>query len=132
MTSGLFPHSRLCRLDDLEDPGSRGFSVPTAVETMDILVVRLGSIVYGYHNTCPHTSGPLDWVPDQFLDPAREYIQCATHAALFRITDGICVSGPCAGDRLTPVPITVEAGDVILLAGVAAEVGAVEHDHPSG
>ena len=81
---------------------------------MDILVVRKGSIVYGYLNTCPHTGGPLDWVPDQFLDPAREYIQCATHAALFRITDGVCVYGPCAGDRLTPAPTAVEAGEVVL------------------
>ena len=87
---------------------------------MDILVVRQGYRVYGYLNTCPHSGGPLDWVPDQFLDPAREYIQCATHAALFRITDGVCVYGPCASDRLTPVPTAVEAGEVVLIVTDAA------------
>jgi nitrite reductase/ring-hydroxylating ferredoxin subunit len=85
-----------------------------AGEMSDILVVRRGKNVYGYLNTCPHTGGPLDWVPDQFLDLTREYIQCATHGALFRIADGVCVYGPCAGDRLTPVPTAVEAGEVVL------------------
>jgi nitrite reductase/ring-hydroxylating ferredoxin subunit len=81
---------------------------------LDILVVRRGDHAYGYLNSCPHTGGPLDWEPDQFLDPAREYIQCATHGALFRIADGVCVYGPCAGDRLTPVATAVEAGEVVL------------------
>lgn len=116
MTSSASPCGRLCRLDDLEDPGSRGFPVLYAGEMLDILVVRRGEHVYGYLNTCPHAGGPLDWVPDRFLDLAREYIQCATHGALFRIADGVCVYGPCAGDRLTPVPTVVEAGEVVLVA----------------
>jgi nitrite reductase/ring-hydroxylating ferredoxin subunit len=86
---------------------------------MDILVVRQGNRVYGYLNNCPHTGGPLDWVPGQFLDLDREHIQCATHAALFRIADGVCVCGPCAGDHLTPVTMAVEAGEVILLVADA-------------
>jgi naringenin degradation protein FdeD len=87
---------------------------------MEMLVVRQGGLVFGYLNTCPHTGGPLDWVPGQFLDPAREYIQCATHAALFRITDGVCVYGPCAGDRLRSVPTTIEDGEVVLFMTDAA------------
>lgn len=120
MTSILSTRGRLCRVDDLEDPGSRGFPALVVGEMSDILVIRRGAHVYGYLNTCPHTGGPLDWVPDQFLDPAREYIQCATHGALFRIADGVCVYGPCAGDRLTPVPTAVEAGEVVLLVTSAA------------
>jgi nitrite reductase/ring-hydroxylating ferredoxin subunit len=120
MTSSASPLGRLCRLDDLEDPGSRGFPVLFAGEMSDILVVRQGDHVYGYLNACPHAGGPLDWVPDQFLDLTREYIQCATHGALFRIADGVCVYGPCAGECLKPVPTAVEAGDVVLLVTVAA------------
>jgi nitrite reductase/ring-hydroxylating ferredoxin subunit len=114
MTSSFSTRGRLCRLDDLKDPGSRGFPVFLAEEMLDIFVVRQGEHVYGYLNRCPHTRGPLDWLPDQFLDLACEYIQCATHGALFRIADGLCVYGPCAGDRLTPVPTAVEAGEVVL------------------
>jgi nitrite reductase/ring-hydroxylating ferredoxin subunit len=114
--------ARLCRLGDLEDPGSRGFAVAASGGMVDILVVRQGGRVYGYLNSCPHTGAPLDWVPGQFLDLQREYIQCATHAALFRIPDGVCVAGPCAGDQLMPVPLAVEDGQVILpgIEGVTA------------
>jgi nitrite reductase/ring-hydroxylating ferredoxin subunit len=89
---------------------------------MDLLVVRRGNRVYGYRNSCPHTGGPLDWVSGEFLDLERKYIQCATHAALFRITDGVCVYGPCAGGQLTPVPLVVQDGDVNLIVVAAAGI----------
>lgn len=103
----------LCRLEDIEDPGSMAMTVTTAAGLQDIFVVRRGEQVYGYLNSCPHTGGPLDWMPGQFLDLDREYIQCATHDALFGIADGICITGPCAGDRLTSVPLLIEADQII-------------------
>ena len=81
----------------------------------DVFIVRLGRQVFAYLNSCPHTGGPLDWMPDQFLNLDRDYIQCATHAALFRISDGYYVAGPCAGERLTSVPVIVDAGEVVVL-----------------
>jgi len=114
MTPGSSPRGRLCRLDDLEDPGSRGFPVLFAGGMSGILVVRRGMHVYAYLNTCPHAGGPLDWVPDRFFDLIREFISSATHGALFGIEDRVCMCGPCAGDRLTPVPTAVEAGEVVL------------------
>ena len=116
MTSAISSRGSLCRLDEIEDPGSKGFSVTACGEVMGIFLVRRGDRVYGYLNSCPHTGGPLDWVPDQFLDLDREFIQCATHAALFRIVDGKCVYGPCAGDRLVPVLVSVVDGEVVLVA----------------
>ena len=59
----------------------------------------------------------LDWVPDRFMSEDGSYIMCATHGALFEIEDGDCIAGPCAGDRLTDVPVTVAPdGRVVLLA----------------
>ncbi|MDH3899631.1 MAG: Rieske 2Fe-2S domain-containing protein [Gammaproteobacteria bacterium] len=113
MMAGNAMRHVLCRLEDIENPGSMAMTVTTAGGLQDIFVVRREEQVYGYINSCPHTGGPLDWVPGQFLDLDREYIQCATHDALFGIADGICVAGPCAGDRLTTVPLVIEAGEVI-------------------
>jgi nitrite reductase/ring-hydroxylating ferredoxin subunit len=107
----------VCRLDELQDPGSRGVSVRQGGRLLDVLVVRRGRQVFCYLNSCPHTGSPLDWVPDQFLSLDKHHIQCATHAALFRIEDGICIAGPCSGDALTPVPVVVADGEVILPAG---------------
>jgi nitrite reductase/ring-hydroxylating ferredoxin subunit len=114
VTSDTNAHRRLCRIDELEDPGDKGFSVDSEGTSREILLIRLGSEVYGYLNSCPHTGAPLDWAPGRFLDQQREFIQCAMHGALFRISDGLCVFGPCAGDRLAPVSVTVMDGDVIL------------------
>jgi nitrite reductase/ring-hydroxylating ferredoxin subunit len=105
----------VCQLDALNDPDSRGLVMGVNGQLRDVFIVRLGQQVFAYLNSCPHTGAPLDWMPDQFLSLDKDYIQCATHAALFRITDGYCVAGPCAGDRLTSVPVAVDAGEVVVL-----------------
>ena len=79
-------------------------------------VVRRGAHAHGYFNSCPHAGSPLNWTPGNFLDPTRTLIQCATHGAPIHIDDGVCVSGPCPGARLTAVPVTVKDGK-ILIAG---------------
>ncbi|MBI5463103.1 MAG: Rieske 2Fe-2S domain-containing protein [Gammaproteobacteria bacterium] len=111
--TGAITRQRLCRLDDLTDPGARGFTLQTPHGLQDIFLVRRGQAVYAYANHCPHTGSPLDWQPDQFLNLDRTLIQCATHLALFRIDDGHCVAGPCAGQSLTSVAVTLDDGWVI-------------------
>jgi nitrite reductase/ring-hydroxylating ferredoxin subunit len=100
----------LCRLDEIPDPGSRGFEL----DGRAIFVVRRGELLKGYVNSCPHTGGPLDWVEHQFLDYERARILCATHGALFRLEDGHCLAGPCAGKALSPVALAIVAGEVRL------------------
>ncbi len=100
----------LCRLDEIADPGSKGFER----ENGSIFIVRRGMEVAGYVNSCPHTGGPLDWVEGQFLDRSGQLIVCATHGALFRLADGHCIAGPCAGDRLTPVALSLRDGVIYL------------------
>lgn len=109
--------SLLCRLGELPDPGSRGVTVEQGGRLHEVFVVRRGGQVFCYLNSCPHTGSPLDWMPDRFLSLDQRYIQCATHAALFRIEDGLCIAGPCSGDALTPLPVIVKGDRVMLVAG---------------
>ena len=102
----------LCRLAEIPDPGSRGFDFREGDALHSVFVVRAGAMLRAYENACPHTSGPLDWVPDQFLTREKDMILCATHGALFRIEDGHCLAGPCIGESLTPLPVSVE-GDTV-------------------
>jgi nitrite reductase/ring-hydroxylating ferredoxin subunit len=97
----------LCRLDELPAGSSRGFSLSTGEVRDDIFLVRTQDGVFGYRNSCPHTGGPLDWVPNRFLNIDGTLIQCATHAALFRIEDGLCVQGPCVGRSLYALAVEV-------------------------
>src|SRR5471032_1046837 len=90
----------LCDSNTLADISSRGFEV----DGRPLLAVRREGRVYVYQNRCPHRGIPLEWQPDQFLDPSASLIQCATHGALFLVESGECVAGPCAGQSLTALP----------------------------
>ncbi len=106
---------QLCRLSEIPDNGSKGYTAKTASGPVELFLVRNGTQVHGYLNRCPHTSVNLDWVPDQFLDISDQFIQCSTHGALFRIHDGYCIYGPCTGDSLTAVNLLIENEAVQLI-----------------
>jgi nitrite reductase/ring-hydroxylating ferredoxin subunit len=110
----------ICRLTDIEDPGARGFVVGTGDWPLRGFVVRAGHEVRGYVNHCPHAGHPLNLRPHKFLTPDGALILCCSHGALFEKQTGYCVAGPCAGRSLRPVPLTVEAGFVLLADGVDA------------
>lgn len=99
----------LCRVEDIENPGARGFSLPGA-EPAEIFVVRTGDAVNAYINSCPHIGTPLEFRPDQFLTRDRSEILCSTHGARFEISSGACIAGPCRGQSLQRVPVKVVDG----------------------
>jgi nitrite reductase/ring-hydroxylating ferredoxin subunit len=103
---------KLCRLADLPPGRSRGFSLSLASRREDIFLVRTHAGVFAYRNSCPHTGGPLDWTPDRFLNLDGDLIQCATHNALFRIEDGLCVKGPCSGQSLSALEVEISGGRI--------------------
>ena len=109
------PRHRLCSLNDLSDPGSRGCSVELAHGRLEIFIVRKYGELRAYRNVCPHTGVSLDWMPHRFLNAEQTLIICATHGALFEIDSGLCVAGPCLGDSLTPVRIEVVDGEIMLM-----------------
>lgn len=104
----------LCGLDELGDPGSLGMTLQHGDALLDVFVVRHGNAVRAYLNRCPHTGSPLDWIAHEFLSPDRQYIQCATHAALFRPVDGVCIAGPCSGERLAAIPVQLQDGLIVV------------------
>jgi nitrite reductase/ring-hydroxylating ferredoxin subunit len=107
------PARVLCRLEDIPDGGARGFPGPPGSFT-GLLALRRGARVLVYVNACPHIGTPLNLLPDRFLTRDGGRIVCATHGADFRIEDGLCLRGPCEGDRLEPVPTEVRDGMVLV------------------
>ncbi len=100
----------LCALADLPDPGSRGFLYRAGESLFLGFLVRREGAVRGYVDHCPHAGMPLALMPNRYLTREGDLIVCSSHGALFRITDGLCVGGPCAGKSLTPWPVTVADG----------------------
>ncbi|QJR20599.1 Rieske 2Fe-2S domain-containing protein [Pelagibacterium halotolerans] len=102
----------LCHLSELVDGRSRGFD-PLGEGRDTMFVVRQGERLYGYRNHCPHyDQARMNWKKDEFLNGARDRIMCFAHGALFDIASGECEIGPCLGQRLTSVKLTVRDGQV--------------------
>lgn len=110
------PGTALCRVDEIEEPGAKGFVFGGGTERFEMFLVRSEGAVRAYVNECPHALTPLDIWPDRFLTQDETRIICATHAALFRIEDGFCTSGPCAGKSLERIAIEVVNGTVRMAA----------------
>ena len=103
----------LCRLEDIPEGGAKGFAAPPG-GMPGLFAVRRGGVVRVYVNSCPHLGLPLEPVPDRFLDRRGGMVVCAAHGARFRIEDGVCVSGPCLGERLESVAAGVVDGMVMV------------------
>lgn len=104
----------LCALRDLDDPGSRSFSVGEGDWPVRGFVVRRGGEVFAYINRCPHAGHPLNLRPDRFLTADGSLILCNSHGAMFEIDTGLCVAGPCPGQRLRRVSVRIENEQVVL------------------
>lgn len=100
----------VCASADIAEGNSRGFDIAG----QKIFVVRKGGRLFAYNNACPHLGIPLEWVEHQFLDLSGSMIQCANHGALFVITSGKCVAGPCAGQKLHALPL-IERGEQLFV-----------------
>jgi len=88
---------RLCKLEDIPIGSARGFHV----SGHGIVVARpQAGIVSAYLNRCPHLGVPLNWQPDAFMDSESAFLRCSTHGALFEPQTGLCILGPCRGDKL--------------------------------
>ena len=106
---------KICTLQELGDPESKGVTLKVGDEILEIVIVNWHGHLNAFQNSCPHTGIKLNWSSDQFLSLDECYIQCSTHGAQFRPTDGYCVWGPCAGQSLIPFKIKVSKGTVFLV-----------------
>ena len=106
------PGRRLCALGDIGDPGAKGFRFRTGEALFAGVIVRRGETLAGYVDRCPHAGWPLAALDDRFLTRTGEHILCSGHGALFRLEDGVCVAGPCAGSHLEPWPVVVRDAQV--------------------
>ncbi|CAN5474387.1 hypothetical protein BH09PSE5_BH09PSE5_03420 [soil metagenome] len=91
----------LCGDDQLPEGGSLAVTVPASGRDTTILLARRQGAVHAWLDHCPHTGMSLRWDPRPFATADGRFLECASHSALFRVTDGVCVRGPCKDERLT-------------------------------
>lgn len=104
----------LAKLADLPEGTTREFVLGDSTWPPSGFLVRVGDVVHAYLNKCPHALRPLNFLPDRFLTPDGELIQCTAHGALFEKTTGLCIAGPCVDESLRRIAIDVRDGEVRL------------------
>jgi len=105
----------ICHKEDIPENSSKGFSLEARSDELVFFVVRKKNSYFAYVNSCPHANINLEWVPDQFLDNNNELIQCSLHGAKFNIEDGLCIFGPCPGQKLKSLEIRTEKDQLQLI-----------------
>ena len=104
------------RIDELDDPGCREFTIGSGDWPFRGFVVRRGDAVFAYQNFCAHAGHPLNWKPDNFLTKDGSAIICSSHGAMYDIGSGLCFAGPCRGKALRNVSVAIRDG-VIYVTG---------------
>jgi nitrite reductase/ring-hydroxylating ferredoxin subunit len=105
-------------------------ALPDGTRAKSAFVGRVGGTLRAYANICQHTPAELDLGedvdeagPDQGRGEVRRapmaddgiHLLCHSHGALYRPTDGLCVLGPCYGQRLFPLDVEEIEGAVTIV-----------------
>jgi len=103
-----------CAVDALPPGRTAKFRLACAGRTVDGFALNHEGRVHAYVNRCAHVGTPLDLWPNEFLAEDGRTIVCATHGALYAPDTGLCTAGPCAGDRLVPLAVSVDGDTVVV------------------
>lgn len=116
------PWKRIGAVDDLSPGKALDFEVRPARGdhlAQNGFVLMDGDFPRAYANCCPHRGVELNWNPGQFLNAEGTFIQCATHGALFKVSDGRCIAGPCLGEFLEPIEARLNGNAIeVLIPGL--------------
>jgi nitrite reductase/ring-hydroxylating ferredoxin subunit len=125
----------ICRTFEIDEGQARGFVLMRAEECGEakpwpILISRKANQLFGFENACPHHGTRLDTRPGEFLDEDGNFITCGKHRAQFDPDTGHCFIGPCQGQRLTPITLVIDDGDVCLTGVRLAEEDGLDIPDP--
>ncbi|MFU1781183.1 Rieske (2Fe-2S) protein [Haloarcula japonica] len=104
---------RIAELDSVPTDSTLVFEARNGRRGVNCILHRSGDAVAAWRNSCPHQ-------PEVPLDPGRgaivrgDQLVCHKHGAQFEPDNGVCTHGPCAGDALDSIEVTVRDGDVYL------------------
>jgi len=107
--------TEIYKLDDLLNTDAKGLVALVEGKQRNIFVVRKGDQVFTYLNWCPHNQVLIDQIPNKFFNADKSLIQCSKHGALFEIDNGLCIEGPCEGERLKSLDTVIENGIIYLV-----------------
>lgn len=113
------PHLPARAEDSVDDaanplPLASNTSASVTIDGRDLILADRNGTVYAYENACPHTGETLDPMGGSVSEAGGALLRCQRHAAQFDVANGECVGGPCIGERLASVAVTVVDGAIYL------------------
>ncbi|HWU65110.1 MAG TPA: Rieske 2Fe-2S domain-containing protein [Ensifer sp.] len=112
----------LCRAEDIDEGDAKGFG-PIEGYRRKIVILRRNGQLHAWLDSCPHYAGgtPMAWKTDAYLNGEKTHIACHSHGALFDMETGECVLGPCLGQKLTRIALTLSDEGEIFVAAAQEE-----------
>lgn len=99
----------LCPVSELAEGQARGFD-PLGNGRDSIFAVLHQGDVRLYRNSCPHLDVRLEYRKDRFMSADGQLIICYAHGAQFLPESGLCIYGPCLGEKLSALEFNIENG----------------------
>ncbi len=106
---------------DMKDSGAKEFVFGKGKSAFSMFVIYYQDTVYGYLNICPHSSLPLNYRKESFLNKDKTYIRCTMHFAEFDIVSGYCIAGAAEKCYLDPIPIRKDNGNLYIDSTILKE-----------
>ena len=103
-----------CAASSIAPGRTTKFRLDCAGRTMEGFLVNHDGEYHAYVNRCPHVGTPLDLWPNEFYTEDGRALICSTHAAVYEPGTGLCTAGPCAGDRLTRLPLRRDGATLVV------------------
>ena len=101
---------RIAHADVLADPCALVIELTHGEKRASLLVTKRAGVISVFLNRCPHAGYPLQRADGRVVVQQERYIVCPAHGASFELDTGACAGGPCNGEGLDRVAVTVRDG----------------------
>jgi nitrite reductase/ring-hydroxylating ferredoxin subunit len=110
---------RIAKLSELKAGEAIQFQFARGRKMADGFVARIGGEIVAYENVCRHIPLKLDEEGGEIFSSDGKHFICQNHGALYEPSNGLCVRGPCEGEKLMPLKIEIRDGAIWLVENSA-------------
>lgn len=100
--------TKLALIIDLPEDGWSEHSIQSSRGFVSVMLKRSASEFVAFINECPHLGRRLDYAQGEFLETPDGLLVCPAHGATFDLSSGFCVEGPCMGQSLIKLNLSIE------------------------
>ena len=106
---------KIAREDELKEGGTKKFPFVKNGKTVEGFLARFQGQLVAYENKCRHLPLSLDFGSDRLFTKEGDFFICHNHNAIYEPLSGLCVRGPCEGEKLRALKIEIVDGEVWLV-----------------